>query len=53
MKLFKLIVITMMVFSINSHTQELDQNFLDSLPDDIRKDLETSNQEQGLNTKEN
>ena len=53
MKLFKLIVITMMVFSINSYTQELDQDFLDSLPNDIRKDLETSNQEQGLNTKEN
>lgn len=53
MKLIKLIVITMMVFSINSHTQELNQDFMDSLPDDIRKDLETNNQDQGLKTKEN
>ncbi len=39
------------ILSINS--QELDKNFLDSLPDDIKKDLEDKNSKQTLSGKEN
>lgn len=37
--------------SLNS--QELDESFLDSLPDDIKEDLIEKNTKQGLNSKEN
>ena len=37
--------------SLNS--QELDPSFIDSLPDDIKKDLMEKNAKQGLNSKEN
>ncbi len=39
-----------MVFSINA--QELDEDFLNSLPDDVRKDLEEKNSKQGQNSQE-
>jgi protein involved in polysaccharide export with SLBB domain len=41
----------LLVASLNS--QELDPSFLDSLPNDIRKDLMEKNAKQGLNSQEN
>ena len=41
----------LIVFSLSS--QELDEDFLNSLPDDIKKDLIDKNSKQGLNAKEN
>ena len=46
-----LILSLVTIASINS--QELDPSFLDSLPDDIKKDLIQKNQNQGLNSQEN
>ena len=42
MKIIKLILLSLVVVSINA--QEFDQEFLDSLPDDVREDLETRNE---------
>ena len=50
MNKIKLVFLTLMVMSISA--QELDENFLKSLPDDVRKDLEQRNSEQMKNTKE-
>ena len=33
-----------MLISVSLHAQEFDQEFLDSLPDDVREDLETRNE---------
>jgi protein involved in polysaccharide export with SLBB domain len=41
----------LIVVSLSS--QELDEDFLDSLPDDIKKDLIDKNTKQGVNAKEN
>ena len=45
------IISFLVVASLNS--QELDSSFLDSLPDDIKKDLTEKNEKQVLNSKEN
>ena len=50
MKSIKLILITLLVVCVGA--QELDQEFLDSLPDDIAKDLEDKNSRQELNSQE-
>jgi protein involved in polysaccharide export with SLBB domain len=50
MKKIKLILLSLTIVSLGA--QELDKEFLDSLPDDIRKDLEDKNDRQGLNSKE-
>ena len=48
------IILMLSLFAITSlYSQELDQSFLDSLPDDIKKDLMEKNAKQGLNLKEN
>jgi|TARA_B100002051_G_scaffold267828_1_gene296813 polysaccharide export outer membrane protein len=50
MKTIKLILLSLMVVSLGA--QELDKEFLDSLPDDIKKDLEDKNARQELNSQE-
>lgn len=50
MKTIKLILLSIIIVSLGA--QELDKEFLDSLPDDIRKDLEDKNDRQGLNSQE-
>ena len=50
MKKLNLILLSLMMLSINS--QELDQSFMDSLPDDIKKDLEDRNSSQALSSGE-
>ena len=48
------IILMLSLFAITSlYSQELDQSFLDSLPDDIKKDLMEKNAKQGLKSKEN
>jgi len=47
------IVLILTLFTMTLNAQELDPNFLDSLPDDIKKDLVEKNAKQGLNAKEN
>ena len=47
----KLLFLIAVVFSINS--QELDQSFLESIPEDIRNDLIEKNSKNTKNTKEN
>ncbi len=47
----KFAVSLLFVLSINS--QELDEDFLNSLPDDMKKDLLEKNSKQGANSKEN
>ena len=47
----KFAVSLLFVLSINS--QELDEDFLNSLPDDMKKDLLEKNSKQGTNSKEN
>jgi len=42
MKTAKLAIL--MLISVSLHAQELDNEFLDSLPDDVREDLETRNE---------
>ena len=46
MKTTKLAILSFILISMSLDAQELDQKFLDSLPDDIRKDLENKNQKQ-------
>ena len=41
------------LITISLNSQELDPDFLDSLPNDIKKDLIDKNSEQDLKTKEN
>lgn len=50
-KKINLLLTIFFILSINS--QELDKNFLDSLPDDIKKDIEDKNSKQSLSGKEN
>ena len=50
MKKINLIFVSLMIISIGA--QELDEDFLNSLPDDIRKDLEENNSRQGLSSQE-
>ncbi|MEL0124819.1 MAG: SLBB domain-containing protein [Alphaproteobacteria bacterium] len=51
MKTIKLILLSLtMIVSVGA--QELDKEFLDSLPDDIKKDLEDANARKGLNAQE-
>lgn len=52
MKINNNIVLSILITASLS-SQELDESFLDSLPDDIKKDLIEKNTKQGLNTKEN
>ena len=47
------ILLILTLFTMTFNAQELDPNFLDSLPDDIKKDLVEKNAKQGLNAKEN
>ena len=47
------IILMLSIFTISFNAQELDPNFLDSLPDDIKKDLMEKNANQSLSTKEN
>ena len=49
-KIFISVLLLSSIFSI--YSQELNQDFLDSLPDDIKKDLEAKNAQQGLNSEE-
>ena len=51
MKTLKLILLSLVVLS--SAAQELDEDFLNSLPDDMRKDLVEKNAKQGENSQEN
>ena len=44
MKTTKLLILSFILISVSSNAQELDQDFLDSLPDDVREDLEIRNQ---------
>ena len=46
----KLILISLVIISVSA--QELDEDFLNSLPDDVRKDLEQKNANQGKNSQE-
>ena len=49
----KITLITLITVStLNLNSQALDEDFLNSLPDDIKKDLVAKNSQQGLNTQE-
>ena len=50
MKTIKLILLSLMIIPLGA--QELDKEFLGSLPDDIKKDLEDKNARQELNSQE-
>ena len=53
MKTTKQLILSLMLISVSLQAQEFDQEFLDSLPDDVREDLETRNEtraEQGNET---
>ena len=50
MKARKLILLSFIALTIGA--QELDPEFLESLPDDIRKDLQEKNQRKALGTEE-
>ena len=48
------IILMLSLFAITSlYSQELDQSFLDSMPEDIKKDLIEKNAKQGLKSKQN
>ena len=48
------ITLMLILFAITSlYSQELDQSFLDSMPEDIKKDLIEKNAKQGVKSKEN
>ena len=49
----KVILIFTLLLVVTLNSQELDSSFLDSLPEDIKKDLMKKNSEQGLNSQEN
>ena len=51
MKTIKLAILFTLI-SVSLHAQELDQKFMNSLPDDIRKDLESKNEMQVKKTDE-
>ena len=50
----KIILLSLITFFIGAQVgaQELDKEFLDSLPDDVRQDLEDKNARQALKTQE-
>ena len=50
MKKIKLILLSMLIVSLGA--QELDEEFLDSLPDDIKRDLQDKNDRQSLSANE-
>ena len=50
MKIIKLVLLMLVTVSINA--QELDQEFLESLPDDVRKDIQERNQKKADGTDE-
>ena len=50
MEKIKILLLTLMISVVTA--QELDEEFLSSLPDDVRKDLVQKNSNQELNTKE-
>ena len=49
----KIILMLSLISMTSLNSQELDPSFIDSLPDDIKKDLMEKNAKQGLNSKEN
>ena len=49
----KVILILSLITIASINSQELDPSFLDSLPEDIRKDLVKKNENQGFNSQEN
>ena len=49
----KIILMLSLISMTSLNSQELDPSFIDSLPDDIKKDLMEKNAKQGLNAKEN
>ena len=51
MKKTRLILLSLMIFTISA--QELDEDFLESLPDDIRQDLSEKNAKQESDSQEN
>ena len=51
MKKLNLILLSLIILSVNS--QELNQSFMDSLPDDIKKDLQDRNADQALSSDKN
>ena len=51
MKKLNLILLSLIILSVNS--QELNESFMDSLPDDIKKDLEDRNANQALSSDKN
>ena len=52
MKTTKLAILSFILISVSLNAQEIDQEFLDSLPDDVREDLETRNQTRADQTNE-
>ena len=44
MKTTKLAILLSMIISVSLHAQELDEDFLDSLPDDLKEDLIQKNE---------
>ena len=48
MKTTKLAILLSMIISVSLHAQELDQDFLDSLPDDLKEDLIQKNETKEL-----
>ncbi len=51
MKKTRLILLSLMIVTVSA--QELDEDFLESLPDDIRQDLSEKNAKQGTDSEEN
>lgn len=49
----KRLILPTMILALNLNSQELDKDFMNSLPDDIRRDLIEKNSQQSLNTNEN
>lgn len=50
---YRICIIFALLIAFTSEAQELNEDFLNSLPDDIKKDLEEKNTNQGSNSKEN
>ena len=51
MKKIRLILLSLMIVTVSA--QELDEAFLQSLPDDIRQDLSEKNAKQATDSQEN
>ena len=52
MKTTKLAILSFILISVALGAQQLDEDFLESLPDDVRQDLETRNESQAAQTNE-